>query len=125
MKRKTEVKKVIKQYDRLTITLLLFVIFFMVAVVGAMSNMHAVSSNGGKMPVKAEYALDHSPTHFYFTDYSTIKLPLLVDRFQIKNYIYSIGDFLIYFGAFTTIVTGIFMLIFSFKLNKIKRRYNG
>jgi hypothetical protein len=73
--------------------------FMLLIILGGMSNLNAVASNGGKMPVLSNYAWE-SNTHFGYLDSSEINFPQLVDRFQIKGndwtFSFSIGDVFIY-----------------------------
>lgn len=95
----------------------------MLFIIGGVTNLTAVSINGGKMPVIVSehdyYAYSWtSQIHFVTTNESEVQRPFLADRFKIKNSVYSIGDAFIYLGVFTSLVSLVFSLWYSVKIGK-------
>lgn len=92
--------------------------FLIFVIVGAAMNMTAITSNGGKMPVKYDSYFE-SDYHFAFQDYSEIERPLFVDRIIIKikssKVIFSIGDIFAIVG-----LIGFIYNLISFR--RIKKR---
>lgn len=103
--------------SKLITHLYLTVILFIVLGTGGIFNNLAVEGNGCKMPVLgvSPYSTD---THFGVRDASGIKYPLLVDRFKIGTWVYSIGDFLI-LGAFSLLVVNS-IFVFLYNINSMK-----
>ena len=92
---------------------LICVIFFMeIIMMGMTMNFKVMQSNGGNMPVEnpTNYTDD---THFTFQNRSEIPYYYLSDIYYTSLGIYSIGDFIMYFGA----VGGTFFLL-SFGISK-------
>ena len=80
-----------------------------VGILGGNLNLLAASENGGKMPVLSKYSYSTS-THFTFQDSSEVTYFYLADIFKINDFIYSIGDFLIYISCFSTVILMSFFL---------------
>lgn len=103
--------------SKLIMHLYITVILFIILGAGAILNNLAVESNGCKMPVLgvSPYSTD---THFGVRDASGIAYPLLVDRFKIGTWVYSIGDFLI-LGAFSLLIVNS-IYVFIYNINSVK-----
>ncbi len=69
------------------------------AYLGDLCNLTAMSMNGMRMPVVGYYV---RPGLIWVTGYDA-RLPWLCDRFSMGDYVYSIGDFIIGAGILVTI----------------------
>lgn len=114
--------KIIKNQQKLIISLLLVILFMLNIMIGIVGNYVVVKNNAGKMPVlsSVEYSTD---THFSFQDPSEINYYFLTDKFSFFNSIYSIGDLIMIVNFIFFIITAIFIIIYSTKLKKLKKEY--
>lgn len=95
--------------------LIISIVCFSIIIMGAVFNLVAVHSNGGKMPVYF-HSCDfcngntgvNSETHFIFHDKSEVRFFHLTDIFKTKYGVLSIGDILIFASCplFITSVLG-------------------
>mgnify|MGYP001565155729 CR=1 FL=1 len=90
--------------------LLILFIGAMLLFFGVSSNYIATTENGCKMPVFSELSWS-TQTHFTYNNSKEVNNSILTDIFYIGNYIYSIGDFLLYFG-FTFLALGTLTHVF-------------
>jgi len=95
---------------------------------GIASNHVCILSNNG-MPVKANLPANTfypgNGIHFYYGSYNSINYFYLSDIFPINQNVYSIGDFIIYFGALWICISSIFGGYWFFKkVKKIKRHFD-
>ena len=118
-------KKKIIRFTKSEIYLILIIFFMEIVMVGMAGNFKVIQNNGGKMPVESdmEYISDK---HFTFQNRSEIPYYYLADIYYGPNYIYSIGDLIMFFGAAGSLY---FLWLFTqlkrfeFKRNnKIKKR---
>jgi hypothetical protein len=90
--------------------------------IGGMTNLNAIVSNGGKMPVLSNYYFE-SEKHYGVLDLSEVNFPWLVDRFQIKGqdwtYSYSLGDIFIYLFGLITFLLISYLTYFEIKYRKV------
>lgn len=91
---------------------------------GAVMNTAVVENNGGRMPVRSSYEYS-TDQHFTYVEDSSIKYPLLTDRFPFKNYIYSIGDLTMFIGIILNIILSVYLVMVAHKLEKIKKRHSN
>jgi hypothetical protein len=100
---------------------LFLTIFIVYSFIGSSLNASVMINNGGRMPVYNNQVDDN--VHFGFMDYSTINNPSLVDKYRIKDTIYSLGDFIIYSGIFLMITNILIMIIYLIKYARLKKRF--
>lgn len=76
----------------------IFLIPFVIFLLGMNFNASVEYTNGGRMPV---FEKDYRDTeeHFSFNEWNEVSNPHLSDIIKIGNYIYSIGDLLMYIGG--------------------------
>ena len=127
---KSEKIKIKKELPTISIGVFVFfmnalLMTFAIIFLGVYSNFLVITSNGGKMPV---YGLDfETSTHFPITpeNINEIKYLYLADIFPIGKHIWSLGDFLIYFGSalLVLLVIGSFIgIIIKIYLNEERKK---
>jgi len=109
------------------ILLLAFFCFFL-STMGTDFNTRATINNDCRMPVY-NHSVENNNTHFTFIDKSEVRQFAFTDRFRIGEYVYSIGDFIIYiFGALFYLFLAVYvgLLIKSlFRRKNVKYNYKG
>lgn len=106
------------------ITLVIFFMCFTVFLLGIYSNSTVSVLNNGKMPVYAsvynghEIPEENTNTHFLFYNRNEIKAYFLADihesgLYKNGDYIFSIGDVLLYLGGYSSILFVFIFIIFS------------
>jgi hypothetical protein len=123
MKREEQLLKTIKKSNDFSISLGLIVLSLSLIVAGGIMNVQTILNNGCKMPVKTDNGIGiyKDSIHFSFINDAEINNSMFSDRIRIKNYIYSIGDFTIYFWAVIFLVSATYSIIFCYQLNKMKK----
>jgi len=108
----------IKRYD---LSIWLFIAYF-----GVFCNILVTSVNGGMMPVldNGNLTLDSSYTksHFEYSSDHSINKSYLADNFYLGNFIFSVGDLLMIFGAFFIFIFGCANLINAFRRRKLIKK---
>jgi len=89
--------------DQLYKKLFFLTLLLVAGLVGALMNAQALISNAGKMPVLTNYHYS-TTTHFSYQDKNQVEKWYLTDIIQIKDSIYSIGDFLLIFAGTLLII---------------------
>jgi hypothetical protein len=96
--------------------------FLLLVMMGGVSNLNAVASNGGKMPVLSNYYWETN-THFGYKDSSEINYPSIVDRFKIETenwvYSFSIGDVLLYLFSALALISTIYLSYLEIRYRKV------
>lgn len=90
---------------------------------GAYSNFIAISTNGGRMPIIADYKYS---TDKYFTvqNLSEVKNIYLADIYPIKGRYWSIGDFFLILSIFFFVFSFIFEIYNNILNAIIKRKWS-
>lgn len=110
--------KLLKRYI-LILSILCFLLLIMF--VGLYLNFIVVINNSGYMPVKTAHALIPTTLHLKIINDSSINFPALIDRIEILNSIYSIGDIIIISSLFLITICLIFLILYDIKINKLEK----
>jgi hypothetical protein len=104
-------------------------LFMLLIMVGMFFNFQAIKDGKGKMPVLSDYRFE-TDEHYGYIHKDEVPNWILTDFIETKNYIWSIGDFMMiisldFFAAFA-IVLIIFDTQYRMKIHHIshKRRRN-
>jgi len=96
--------------------------FLTIALIGALGNTFVIATNGGKMPVYADWERVNSKEHFAFDDKNEVNNFLLTDIIPINmksiEARISIGDILMLYGFLGVTGLWIYLLIGISKGNK-------
>lgn len=79
--------------------------------IGATMNAFTSKYNNNKMPVLTNYHFEDN-THFSYQDKSKVKLWIFSDIIPIGEYMYSIGDILLYLGMMVNVTL---IIYFTYK----------
>lgn len=91
----------------------IFVLGMMILMLGSTMNYSVVIDNGGKMPVLSDYSFYETSTHFTYESPEDVCHPQLTDQYHLGEYIYSLGDFFIYFGLGVIFISLLFSVSFT------------
>lgn len=102
--------KLIKIQIKMQFLMIILLFSLILAIAGAISNIGVIISNGNKMPILSSYEYE-TDTHFTFTDPNEINNWKFADIFPIGDSVYSLGDFLIFFGILGSVCIMILLII--------------
>jgi hypothetical protein len=111
-----------KSKFNLELLLLLAMFFLSIAVYGFLMNVHAVESNGCKMPVKMDYFYE-GERHKSFSNCSDINSCWMTDILKVADTYFSFGDILIYAGTLGVLIS--YGSYFMMRLLKSFRKKHG
>lgn len=86
--------------------------------IGGMSNLIAIATNGGKMPIITNLFEANTRTFFTATSSDLINSPELADKFVFFGRIHSLGDIVIYLSFIIMFFTIFFLIKKMIKLRK-------
>ena len=97
--------------------------------IGGSLNQFVIEKNQNFMPTLTKISLDGiyggSDGHFYYNNFNQVNYWFLTDIFEINNVVYSLGDFVIIFGAIVFTISAFIFLHWNnrlYNLNKSSKK---
>ena len=104
-------------------TMLITTFIFIIILTGGVMNFKAIQHNQGKMPVLMNFYY-FSDTHFSYENKSEVNVWYFTDIIKIRNSYFSIGDMLLFTGAFAFIVWSFYLILRYRKYSKDFKQEN-
>jgi hypothetical protein len=121
----TEIEREYFEYKLMMMYIITIMITFVLfTMMGGLMNHTAILRNDGKMPFLNEFGYEDNM--YKATDnLSQVNYPALVDRFEILNCVWSLGDFMAIFGALGVLGCIIWSRITIYKYKKRLKTLEG
>lgn len=116
--------KTIKDYKKMLRIYQIMFVAFSLSFLGITFNFNAIVENGGRMPVLSAFHFE-TDSHFTYEVKDSINYWYLTDIIQFGDYIYSVGDVLIYLAFAMSLLTGAIWVHHLYSLSRKSRKHKG